>query len=193
MSTPTLFDRIAEALEQGTSLSRLEARGTLRLTAQRLGLDPKDLPAKDLSMLLDVALPRELASRGFHDGRELCRKIFHDLQAPPAAPGPSTGAPPSLFDWTANAVETRTTLSRLEARGTLRHILKDAGLPVDRTTRKQMEVVLTALAPKHLQTTGVAQAEAVCQAILEDLKTAVVDESHDADSPEEVFDRLGRR
>ncbi len=36
-----LFDSIAEALEQATSLDRLESRGTLRLALETSGLDAR--------------------------------------------------------------------------------------------------------------------------------------------------------
>jgi hypothetical protein len=192
MNAPPLFDRIADALERGSSLSRLEARGALRLRVQKLGLDPKELRAKDLGTLLELALPKDLEERGVADARALCGRILREVTSSGAAAAKPAGAP-SPFDWAAQALETQASLSRLAARGLLRHILKDAGLVPEQTTRGQLEVVLSVVAPKHLRGSALPDADGICMRILSQLQTAVVEEPTGAETPEEVFDRLGRR
>ncbi len=51
-----LFDSIAEALEQATSLDRLESRGTLRLALKTGGLDARSLTAEQLALMRESAL-----------------------------------------------------------------------------------------------------------------------------------------
>jgi hypothetical protein len=198
VTQPPLFDWIAEAIERGSSLSRLEARGALRLTLQKLGLDAKELSQAQAVSLLDGGLAADLEERGVPQASELCRRIRQDLAALAAAPEPqpavSAGPPPTLFDWVAQAVEAQTTLSRLEARGTLRLALKAAGVAPERASRREIEVVLKAVAPKHLHACSVRDADAVCIRILGALRTAVVVEDAPAgDSPEDVFGRFARR
>jgi hypothetical protein len=197
----SLFDWIAEALERGSTLTRLEARGILRLALQKRSLDPKELSEEQALALLAAGLPEELAERSIPKAGELCRRVRDDLSAL-NAPRSSNGgalasvepsAPPTLFDWVSSAVEAETSLSRLEARGSLRLALKDAGLTPERATRHEVEVVLKAVAPKHLHACSVRDAEAVCGRILTALRTAVVLEaSPSGESPEDVFSRFGR-
>jgi hypothetical protein len=202
MTTPSLFDWIAEAVERGSSLTRLEARGAVRLTLQKLGHDAKDLTREQALALLEAALPGDLQERGLRDAAGLCARMRQELASPPAgvpsaapaASGQAAGPPPSLFDWVAQALEAETSLGRLEARGTLRRALKDAGLVPERATRRQMEVVLGAVAPRHLDACAVAGAEAVCARVQAALRTAaVLEDASGAESPEEVFGRLGLR
>ena len=195
MALPPLFDWIAEAIERGSSFSRLEARGVLRLTLQRLGLDAKELSAAQADSLLESDLARDLEERGIAQAADLCRRIRQDLAALRAAKEPAAPADaPTIFDWVAQAVETETTLSRLEARGTLRLALKAAGVAPERATRREFEVVLKAVAPKHLHACSVRDADAVCTRILGALRSAVVvEDAQSGDSPEDVFGRFARR
>jgi len=202
MTATSLFDWMAEALERGSALTRLEARGILRLALQKVGLDPKELAEGQALELLESALPQDLEGRGIAQAGELCRRMRQDLAALNApAPGPApaaaagaAAAPVTLFDWVSHAVETETSLSRLEARGALRLALKDAGVVPERATRREVEVVLKAVAPKHLHACSVRDAEAVCGRILTALRTAVVvEDAPGRESPEDVFRRFGRR
>ncbi|HEX6740071.1 MAG TPA: hypothetical protein VF310_17455 [Vicinamibacteria bacterium] len=200
MTALSLFDWLADGLEQGSALSRLEARGILRLTLQKAGHDPKELTEAQALHLLQAALPEDLEGRGIAQAAELCRRLRADLAAlttgaapAPAAVPAAAPAPMSIFDWVSHAVEAETSLSRLEARGALRLALKDAGLVPERATRREVEVVLKAVAPKHLHACSVRDAEAVCGRILAALRTAaVVEDTAGGDSPEDVFRRFGR-
>ena len=93
------------------------------------------------------------------------------------------------FDWVASALEQRTHLSRLEARGTVRLVLKDAGLDPASVAGYQMQVVLERLMAPALQKRKVSDAAALCRALAAELKGAVTQERQD-DTAYDVFERL---
>ncbi|MBW2397639.1 MAG: hypothetical protein JRG80_00020 [Deltaproteobacteria bacterium] len=96
-----------------------------------------------------------------------------------------------LFDFVADAVEQKTELAKLEARGTLRLALKDSGFNADSITTNDMAVVLEQVMPKELASRGIDDAESVCNTLstsLREFKQAV--EEHGSSSPESVFARL---
>ena len=95
------------------------------------------------------------------------------------------------FDAACERLAAETALSALEARGTVRFALRDAGLEARSVSSKELAVVVTKLLPKELTARGVKEADAVCRRIadaLSALKTAAA-----ADTPEAVFGRLGGR
>lgn len=97
----------------------------------------------------------------------------------------------SVFDLVADELEQRTDLAKLEARGTVRLALREAGLDARSVTLDQMKVLLEKVLPKEMITRGVDGAEQICQAIL-----AVASGSNagvatpDGESPESIFRRL---
>jgi hypothetical protein len=96
-----------------------------------------------------------------------------------------------LFDFVADAIEQKTKLAKLEARGTLRLALKESGFGADSITTHDMAVVLDRVMPKELASRGIDDAESVCEIIstsLREFKAAV--EEHGGTSPESVFARL---
>ncbi|MCG8588866.1 MAG: hypothetical protein MJE66_06205 [Proteobacteria bacterium] len=96
--------------------------------------------------------------------------------------------PSPLFDHVCQQLEERTSLDRLEARGTVRLALKSAGLEPASVTREQMVVVLARVLPDELSQRGIEQPQAVCSAVSEQLPA---DSAAATDSPEAVFARLG--
>jgi len=94
------------------------------------------------------------------------------------------------FDFACSELERGTTLERLEARGTVRLALKDAGLDARSVTALQMSAVMTQLMPQELKNRGIENAEPICRAIASAL-AALPDESVPVDTPESVFQRLG--
>jgi hypothetical protein len=68
----------------------------------------------------------------------------------------------SIFDFVAGELERRTDLARLEARGTVRLALKEAGLDARGVTREQMLVTLEKILPGEIRTRGVEQPDPVC-------------------------------
>lgn len=99
-----------------------------------------------------------------------------------------------VFEWVGSELERLTPLSLIEARGTVRLLLKKAGLEPGGVTAAQMEVVILRLMPAALERRGVENSETLCN----DLATRVRDETEgrQAESTEtayDVFRRLGSR
>jgi len=96
------------------------------------------------------------------------------------------------FEWTCDALESQTTLDRLEARGAMRLALKAAGLDPRQVTSDQLGTVLSRLLPGELESRGIPDAAAVCERLALDLSAQSLDRSDGAgDSPENIFARLG--
>jgi hypothetical protein len=92
------------------------------------------------------------------------------------------------FEWVCSELEQSTSLERLEARGTVRLALKEAGLEARSVTPDQMQVVVDKILPRELASRGVADAESVCAALKRGLST--LDAGTAAESPDAVFQRL---
>ena len=95
-----------------------------------------------------------------------------------------------LFGFIADQLEQCTLLDRLESRGTLRIALKNSGLEPKTVTQKQFCVILESVLPAELESRGVAEAQAICAALIEKIQSAPADRwetSHDIDK---IFDRL---
>ncbi len=71
-----------------------------------------------------------------------------------------------LFEWLATELEDRTSLKRLEARGTARLALKEAGLDPASVTPGQLKVVLQRVLPGALRVRGVGEADEVSRGLL---------------------------
>ncbi len=74
-----------------------------------------------------------------------------------------------VFDFTGERLEALTTLDRIAARGTIRMVLKDAGLDAGSVTRDQMTVLAEKLMPAALEKKGVDDADGVVRALLAEL------------------------
>jgi hypothetical protein len=97
-----------------------------------------------------------------------------------------------LFDLAAERLEHHTALDRLEARGTLRLALKEAGLEPKRVTLGQLCVVLGKVMPREFETRSVRDPTAVCNAVTDDLtKAYALTDMLPSSDPDEVFRRLG--
>jgi len=70
----TPFDFAAERLEGETELSRLAARGTLRIALRVAGLD-HTATARELAVVVRKVLPGELAKRCVASDAGLCEQI----------------------------------------------------------------------------------------------------------------------
>ena len=68
-----------------------------------------------------------------------------------------------VFEQVCNALERRTDLDRLAARGTIRIALKSAGLDASSVDREQMKVVLRRVLPGELQRRGIEGFECLCE------------------------------
>ncbi len=83
----------------------------------------------------------------------------------------------AVFDATADALESLSTLDRLEARGTVRLALKEAGLDSAAVTVEQMVVVLERLLPGELEKRGIAAGADVCREIVRVLQRQTFEEA----------------
>lgn len=95
----------------------------------------------------------------------------------------------AAFDWVCSELEQKTSLDRLEARGTVRLALKEAGLDSRAITGDQMKVVLEKVLPRELGSRGVDDADNLCRSLAGQV-VAVAGSSSGAETPEEVFRRL---
>jgi hypothetical protein len=67
MADSAVFEWACETLERVSGLSRLQARGTLRLVLTQAGLDSRSLRASQLRVVAVRLLPKELRVRGLSD------------------------------------------------------------------------------------------------------------------------------
>lgn len=95
------------------------------------------------------------------------------------------------FDQAAEKLEECSSLSRLEARGTLRIALKDSGFDAKSVAPDQLRVVIDRLLPQHLRDRGILDPDRVCQLLVDSISNEASSEAHD--SPEAIFARLGSR
>ena len=68
MADSHAFGVVCDALENATSLDRLEARGTVRIALKSAGLDARTVNASQLRVVIEKVLPDELKSRGVDPG-----------------------------------------------------------------------------------------------------------------------------
>jgi hypothetical protein len=96
----------------------------------------------------------------------------------------------AAFDWTCQEIERLTSLDTLEARGTVRLALKEAGLDARSASPHQISVVVDRILVAELQARGIDNADQVCESLAISLKSQEP-MSGTGESPEEVFKRLG--
>lgn len=104
--------------------------------------------------------------------------------------GRSEMAESDVFVWVAGELERRTHLSRLEARGTVRLVLKDAGLDPTSVAAYQMDVVLKRLMAAALSKRKVGDAAILCAALAQELKESAAGSSPSRETAYDVFERL---
>lgn len=98
----------------------------------------------------------------------------------------------AVFDFVAHELQGTASLDELEARDTLRLTLAQAGLDACSVTSEQMRVVLDRVLPDELRARGIQAPDAACRAVLLELEVArLTAEGDSAESPEDVFRRLG--
>ena len=95
-----------------------------------------------------------------------------------------------VFERICDVFERSSSLDRLESRGTVRLALKEAGLGANDVTASQMLVVLEKILPQALKARGVDDVESLLGQAAGALSH--VDVGAQPDSPESVFERLGR-
>lgn len=96
------------------------------------------------------------------------------------------------FEWVCGELERSTSLDRLQARGTLRLALKEAGLEARSVTAAQIDAVVRRVLPAELRARGIQDEAALCESLAAGLVAAELGATPSgAESPEEVFRRLG--
>ena len=98
----------------------------------------------------------------------------------------------AAFDFVCTHLEQRTSLNRLEARGTVRLALKSAGLDAARVTPAQMRTVIEKILPGELRNRAVETPERLCTALATLLSSSQLSETVASESPEAIFSRLAR-
>ncbi len=94
-----------------------------------------------------------------------------------------------VFEWVTRAMEEATSLSKIEARGTVRIALTEVGLTATGVARGPMLFVLERVLPGLLRSRNIQDPEATCAGLIAGLSHAELDRVEDA--PEDVFARLG--
>lgn len=94
------------------------------------------------------------------------------------------------FDWVSQRLEEHTKLSRLEARGTVRLVLREAGLDATSVLPEQMRVVVEKRLAAQLAARGVPDPKSLCHALAAELPGSAPNTAR-PESPEEIFRRLG--
>ncbi len=97
----------------------------------------------------------------------------------------------AAFETASEKLESCTNLDRLEARGTIRLLLKEAGLDAKRVRSLELRKVAEKLLARELENRGVADSAGAVAAVVAALVT--VPACVESDSPEDVFARLGGR
>jgi hypothetical protein len=95
------------------------------------------------------------------------------------------------FEWLCEAIEAGTSLERLEARGTVRIALKEAGLEARTATPAELAVVVSRILPRELRQRGVSDEDAVCSRLSAGLRNLNVAAQPAQDTPDAIFRRLG--
>src|SRR5690606_21420487 len=96
-----------------------------------------------------------------------------------------------VFEFVCGEVEQRTSLGRLEARGTVRLALKEAGRAASTVSARAMDVVPARGRPAALAPRGIEGGEALCGTIRAGA-ARLGDDGPAQETPETIFGRLGR-
>ncbi|MBX3128478.1 MAG: hypothetical protein KF718_17285 [Polyangiaceae bacterium] len=75
------FEWVSAELEARTALSRIEARGTLRLVLKNVGLEPASVSVHQMQVVVERLLPAALGKRRVGEASALCRELAADLVA----------------------------------------------------------------------------------------------------------------
>lgn len=79
MAESAAFNLVCSSLERLTSLSNLEARGTVRLALKEAGFDAREVSARQMYLVLKRVLPGELRSRGVQNTDTVCDELARSV------------------------------------------------------------------------------------------------------------------
>lgn len=95
--TSPSFEFVCERLEVIAKLSRLEARGTVRLALREVGKNPAYVSSQDMTMIVARVLPRMLQNRGIKDAAQICAEVGNQLSQAKLASGATYLDPAEVF------------------------------------------------------------------------------------------------
>ena len=97
MAGSSAFEWLCTALEETTTLERLEARGTVRIALKEAGLEPRTVAPSELRVVVQNILPRELRNRGVPNEAALCDRMVAGLQVLERQPGSQAADTPDAI------------------------------------------------------------------------------------------------
>ncbi len=95
--TSPAFEFVCERLETIAKISRIEARGTVRLALREVGKNPAYVSPQDMMTIVTRVLPRMLQTRGVKDPAQLCQEISTQLSQAKLASGATYLDPAEVF------------------------------------------------------------------------------------------------
>ena len=90
----SLFEFVAETLLKKTDLENLEARGTIRLALKSSGLTAREVTRKQMVVVIDQVMPRELRARGVENPEGVCGELSQAIKGFEVEGGESAGTSP---------------------------------------------------------------------------------------------------
>jgi hypothetical protein len=95
----SIFDFVADELENRTELVKLEARGTVRLALKEGGLNARGVTRDQMAVILTKVMPGEMLSRGIDNADAICAGILTALKThePTDAPDRAAESPEAIF------------------------------------------------------------------------------------------------
>lgn len=91
------FEFVCERLETISKISRIEARGTVRLALREVGKNPAYISPQDMQTILTKVLPRMLQSRGLKDAAQICNEVARQLSQAKLSSGATYLDPADVF------------------------------------------------------------------------------------------------
>jgi hypothetical protein len=99
----------------------------------------------------------------------------------------------TVFEWACGQLDMLTTMSRLQARGTLRLALGNAGCDIETLTGRQLRVVAMKLLAKELRARAIADADGVCTELMKIPAEVEAGAGLLHPTAADIFKRLGRK
>ena len=90
MADSVAFEAACACLERASSLTHLEARGTIRLALKEAGFEAKTATPQVLGAVVRLVLPGELRSRRVADPEAICSEIALTLEGMTSEPAAET-------------------------------------------------------------------------------------------------------
>ncbi len=95
--TSPVFEFVCDRLESISKISRIEARGTVRLALREVGKNPAYVSTQDMHMIVVRVLPRMLQTRGVKDAAQICSELATQLSQAKLASGATYLDPADVF------------------------------------------------------------------------------------------------